>query len=319
MLDTKKQLVWSKLRVGVVITLALLTLLVTVFFAGGLQNILSPKVELTAQIHDAKGLRKGSPVWISGIEVGSVKSIDLDPAHGTLITLSVHKSTLPYIKKDSLVSVLTMGLLGDKYVELSSGSSFAEPATPKDVLRGTTHLELKDAMEIGTASVQRMSDFIESLQNLVSKIEKGEGSLAKFLGDPSLYSNLKESSETLLRIAKEFRESHGTMKKLLEDPVLHTKMVGAASQVENFGRKLNEGEGSLKKLVEDPALYDNLARASLQLSSILERIDRGEGLAGTLISDQELATELKETLTELKLLTQDIKEHPKKYFKFSLF
>jgi phospholipid/cholesterol/gamma-HCH transport system substrate-binding protein len=96
-------------------------------------------------------------------------------------------------------------------------------------------------------------------------------------------------------------------------------MLTAASSVEEFSRKLNEGKGTIRKLAEDAELYDNLNKASLQLSSILERIDKGEGVAGSLLRDKELAAELKENIASLNELLKDIKEHPMKYFKFSVF
>ena len=353
MFDMKKQLMWSKLKVGLVVTLALLVLLFTVFLAGSIEDILSPKIALRAQIDDVRGLRKGAPVWISGIEVGSVKHIRLSAEHGTIVTLSVNKNTLKHVKKDSQASVLTMGLLGDKYVELSAGSPRAEPIQPGDMIKGASQIDLKNVMEVGTTSVQKMTDFLTKLDHLVTKIEKGEGTISKFISDPSLYDNLKESTKTLSSTLKEIRdargtvrlliddptlynrmvtasssleqfskslnESSGTLKKFMEDPALYNRMLAAASSVEEFTRKLNEGKGTIRKLAEDAELYDNLNKASLQLSSILERIDKGEGAAGTLLRDKELATELKENIASLNELIKDIKEHPKKYFKFSVF
>lgn len=353
MFDMKKQLMWSKLKVGLVITFALVTLFLTVFFAGGIESILSPKAELTAQIRDVKGLRKGAPVWLSGIEIGSVKKIHLHPEQGTMITLAVKKSALEHIKKDAQASVLTMGLLGDKYVELTAGSPGSEPLKPGDMIKGGTQIELKEVMEIGTVSIKKMSDFIEKLDNLVAKIEKGEGTIAKFLSDPSIYNNLNESTRTLSLLSKEIRNSQGTLKMLINDPSLYNKMLAATSSMDEFSRKINESSGSLKKIIEDPSLYDrmtafsssmeefgrklnegdgtlrrlaedaelydNLNKASRQLSAILERIDKGEGVAGSFVKDTEMARELKETITELKELTRDVKAHPTKYFRFSLF
>ncbi|HXX53833.1 MAG TPA: MlaD family protein [Thermodesulfovibrionales bacterium] len=353
MFEMKKQLMWSKLRVGLVATLAFVVLLFTVFLSGSLEDIFSPKVMLRAQIEDVRGLRKGAPVWISGIEVGSVKQIRLSGEYGTIVTLSVNKSTLKYIKKDSHASVLTMGLLGDKYVELSAGSSKAEPIQPGDMIRGASQIDLKNVMEIGTASIQKMTDFLTKMDHLVTRIEQGEGSISKFISDPSLYNNLKESTKTLSSTLKEIKdargtvrllledptlynkmvnasasleqfsksmnESSGTLKKLIEDPALYNRMLTAASSVEEFSSKVNEGQGTLKKLAEDAELYDNLNKASLRLSSILERIDKGEGVAGSLLKDEKLATDLKENIASLNELIKDIKEHPTKYFKFSVF
>ncbi|HWR59238.1 MAG TPA: MlaD family protein [Thermodesulfovibrionales bacterium] len=353
MFDLKKQLMWSKLKVGLVITAALAVLFFTVFFAGGIESLLSPKAELKAKIHDVKGLRKGAPVWLSGIEIGSVKDIRLDPGYGTVVTLSVRKGALDYIKKDSHASVLTMGLLGDKYVEISGGSPDAGHAAKGDTIKGAAQIELKDVMEVGTMSIKQVSDFLKKLDTLVSKIEEGQGSIARFISDPALYNNLRDSAKTLSLTLKEMKEAQGSMKlfiedpslynklltassaverfgntlnegsgslkKIIDDPTLYNKMVAATSSIEEFGKKLNEGQGTLRKLADNAELYDNLNRAALQLSSITERIDRGEGLAGTLVKDKELSGELKGTVVQLKELLKDMREHPKSYFKFSLF
>ncbi len=138
MFDIKKQLLWSKLKVGLVITLALSILFLTVFFAGSIERILSSKAELRAHIQNVKGLRKGAPVWISGIEVGSVKDINLHPEYGTIVTLSLNKNFLKFLRKDAEASILTKGLLGDKYIELSNGSPGAGPIKPNDIIKGVS-------------------------------------------------------------------------------------------------------------------------------------------------------------------------------------
>lgn len=326
MFDMKKQLMWAKLKVGIVITLALLTLFITVFFAGNIQDIFSPKVQIKAQIKDARGLRRGSPVWISGIEIGSVKSIDLNPEYGTLVTMSVNRGAMKFIKKDSQASVLTMGLLGDKYIEVSGGSSQVELIKPGDMIKGATQLEIQDIVNASSVSIQKITEFMDKFGNFIEKIEKGEGTIVKFLTDPSIYNNLRETTKTLSIIVKDFKESEGTVKLLMKDPSLYNKLLSTTSSLEEFSRKLNKGQGTLKRLAEDPQLYENLNTASKQLSLILKRIDSGEGVAGSLVKDKELDREMKDTLTELKTsvtefkeLIRDIREHPKKYFKFSVF
>jgi len=326
MFDMKKQLMWAKLKVGIVITLALLTLFITVFFAGNIQDIFSPKVQIKAQIKDARGLRRGSPVWISGIEIGSVKSRDLNPEYGTLVTMSVNRGAMKFIKKDSQASVLTMGLLGDKYIEVSVGSLQAELIKPGDMIKGAAQLEIQDIVNASSESIQKVTEFMDKFGNFIEKIEKGEGTIAKFLKDPSIYDNLRETTKTLSGIVKDFKESEGTMKLLMKDPSLYNKLLNTTSSLEEFSSKLNRGQGTLRRLAEDPQLYENLNTASKQLSLILEKIDAGEGVAGSLVKDKELNREMKDTLvelknsvTEFKELIKDVKEHPKKYLKFSIF
>jgi phospholipid/cholesterol/gamma-HCH transport system substrate-binding protein len=353
MFDAKKQLKWLKLKVGVVITVALFILVVAVFFAANIQNILTEKAELKIQFTDVMGLRRGAPVWILGIEEGSVKSIKLDPVHGVVVTVSVNRKSLQFVGKESQATIMTMGLLGDKYIELSAGPPHGESIRPGETIKGSTQTGLRSVMETVGVAIEKMGQFIERVDKLVTRIEKGQGTIAKFLNDPTLYNHMTEASRHLSAVLEDVRnsrgtlkllledpsvynrilsatvsmeeftrrinESSGTLKNLIEDPSLYNKILAAASQAEEFSRKLNEGRGTLRKMIEDPTLYENFNRDLDELSSILGRIDKGEGVAGALIQDKELARELKDTITELKELLKDIKDHPGKYFKFSLF
>ena len=326
MFETKKQLRWSKLKAGLVITIACLALLVAVFFAGNIEKMFSPKAELKVAFRDVRGLRRGAPVWIFGTEVGSVRNIHLDPVHGAIVTISLNKDALRFLKKDSQASIMTMGLLGDKYIELSAGSPQGEPLQPGEIIKGTEPIQFSQLMETTGVAIEKMGDFINKLDIIVTKIEEGQGSLAKFFTDPTIYNNLKKSTETLSQLLEDIKNSEGTLKMLIEDPSLYKKTVTTISSIEEFSRKLNEGSGTLKKLIEDPELYGNLNQAASRLSSILGGIEKGKGVAGALIGDEELAKELRDLLLELRKLSfeleglaKDIKEHPKKYFKFSLF
>ena len=353
MFDMKKQIRWSKIKVGLVITIALLALLAAVFFAGNIQNLFIPKVDLKVRFPDIEGLRSGAPVWILGIEEGSVKDMHLDPVYGVIVDMSINKNALKFLKKDSRATILTMGLLGDKYIELSTGSPAAKPVEPGEMVKGTTQKGIRDVMETSAITIGKMTEVIDKLGSLVTNIESGEGTIAKLISDPAVYDNLREATGKLALLIEEIKNSRGTLgmliedpslynkilataseleefgktinkssgtvKKLLEDPSLYDKMLATASELDEFSRKLREGHGTLGMLLENPELYENLNKDLKQLSSILERIDKGEGLAGALISNRELAKELEETIGELKNLLKDIKEHPKKYFKFSVF
>ncbi|HEX8949296.1 MAG TPA: MlaD family protein [Dissulfurispiraceae bacterium] len=326
MFDVKKQYVWSKLKVGIVLTTAIVLILLAVFFAGGIEHLLVPKADIQARIKDVRGLRKGAPVWVSGIEIGYVKDMSLNPEYGTLVVMSIDRNALKYIKKDSVANIITMGLLGDKYVELSNGTSAAGPISPGDTIKGRAQPDIKDLVDTSTESLGKATEFIDKLGHFIEEIQKSEGVIGKLIKDPELYRDLRDSTVSLNRILGDFRKSQGTVKKLIEDPSLYNKLSAASSSMEEFSRKMNQGTGTLKRLAEDPALYDNLNRASQQLNAVLQEIDSGKGAAGALIKDKQLAVEvreavagLKETVEELKSLTKDIKANPRKYFKFSLF
>jgi phospholipid/cholesterol/gamma-HCH transport system substrate-binding protein len=326
MFEPQKQLRWSKLKVGLVLTIALLIFVVAVFFAANIQSLLISKVELRIQFTDVMGLRKGAPVWILGIEEGSVKSIKLDPAYGVIVTVSINKNSLKFVSKQSHATIMTMGILGDKYIELSAGPPQGESIGPGEMIKGSAETGLRNMMGTVGVAIEKMGQFIERMDNLITKVEQGQGTIAKFLNDPTLYNNLTEASQNLSRVMEDLRNSRGTLKLLVEDPSLYNKALATTSSMEEFSKRLNDSAGTLKKLIEDPEMYERLNKASAQISSILEGIEKGKGMVGALTKNEELPKDLQEVLVELKKLSieiealaKDIKENPKKYFKFSVF
>ncbi len=326
MFDMKKQLMWSQMKVGVVISIALALLLLTVFFAGGVGDLFTPKVIIRAEIKDVKGLRRGAPVWVSGIEIGFVKHISLNSQYGTLVTMLIQKSALSYIRNDSNANVITQGLLGDKYIELTGGTLEAGEMKPGSIIKGAAQLEVKDLVEASAKSMVKVTEFVNRVDMMIEHFGKTEGTVAKLLKDPSLYNNLKESSAMLLAFMKELNVSEGSVKMFIKDPSVYNNMLAASSSLEKFSRRINEGDGTLRRLAESPELYDNLSSASRKLDDILSEINSGKGTAGTLLRDKELPADIKETVAglkdavdELRELTRDVRAHPGKYFKFSIF
>ncbi len=331
MFEMKKQLRWSKLKVGIVISLALLVLLVAVFFAGGIEKIFSPKMDLKIQFQDVRGLRKGAPVWLFGTEVGSVREIQLDRTLGTVVTVSLKKSAQGFIKKDAQASIMTMGLLGDKYIELTTGSPKSESIEKGEMIKGSVPVEISEIMETAGISIGKVGDVINRLDNLILKIDEGEGTLAKFLTDPSIYDHLNRSVQSLSHTLQEIKESKGTLRMLIEDPSLYERAVSAVSSIEEFAkmtnesvgeivRKVNESKGTLKKLVEDPSLYDkalatvssmeqltkNIEQISQDVETFTKGLNEKTGTLKRMIDDPSLFDHLNQSSAHLSSLLKRI-------------
>jgi phospholipid/cholesterol/gamma-HCH transport system substrate-binding protein len=331
MYDYVKQHRWATLRVGMVITMALLVIFLAVMFAGDIEKFFAPKLSIYAVVDDVRGLREGSPVWFSGVEIGSVRSIRFTIHNKIQVEMLIMAEALKYLRTDSRANILTLGLLGDKYVEITPGSKGAEDLRAGEIIRGRTPVEIQDVVETSQMSIAKIADFVDMLEKIIVKIERGEGSVAKFIQDPAVYDNLKEATGELKAVTKKIEQGQGTMGRLLNEDELYVDLASSARDIKLFARSLKESDlnifthklatsrGTVNKLIEDESLYDNINSASENLDSVLARIDKGEGLMGSLVSDDELAEELKTTLRELNALIRDIKENPNNYFKFSVF
>lgn len=353
MYDHVKQHKWAKLRVGIVITVALIIVLLAAMFAGNIEKLFTPRVVIYAMVHDVKGLREGSPVWFSGVEIGSVKRIKFTGQQKVRVAMSIVTETLKYLKKDSSANIMTLGLLGDKYVEITPGSNEADGLKAGDTIAGRTQTEIQDVVQSSQDSMAKISEFVSRLEEILVKIDKGQGSVSRFIRDPAVYENLKEAVKELTMLvrkiengqgtmgrllnedtlytdvassvkdiklfAQSLKKSEGTLNKVINDPSLYDRFQKASTSLDTFTQKLASSKGTVNKLIEDDSLYENLNSASEKINKVLDRIDNGQGLMGSLVKDDELSKELKSTIKELNVLIKDIKENPSNYFKFSIF
>ena len=239
------------------------------------------------------------------------------------------------------------------YLELSPGSSESPGLREDDSLAGSAQLEFQDVVEKSKESISRLNDLAKRLDHFIAMVEEGKGTLPMLLKDRALYDNLTDASKNLSLVLnkvdkgngtlgrflfddklyaklessanniKEFsdglNESSSTLNRLIKDRELYDRFLSVSSSLDEFTKKLASGKGTMGRLVEDESIYENLDSASKRFSALLQRIEEGKGVLGDLTAEGELDAELKKTVKDLNDLVKDIKENPKKYFKFSLF
>jgi len=352
---------WSQLKVGIFIICALIFLAGGILIMGKKTNLFSPKGKISVIMTDVAGLKVGAPVWLAGVDVGDVALIRFErprTSNEVEIDLQVDLEALKKIGPDSIITVKTRGLMGEKYVDITPSKVYSE-VQPKR-LYGTQLPKLDDVMlKAGTA--------FDTLNGIIGRTEKGEGSLGRLLRDPKLYDNLSNltqelnvfvmqvnhgegtlgklsrSSEPYDRMmdilnrtdetVRDIQNSSGTLNKLIYDRQLYDKLVAladksaqAADDVRELNKKLTSRDTTIGKLLGDREFYDkgmallNQADKSVKaFEEVANRVNRGEGTAGKLISDQELYLRLNSMVDRVNDLVKDIKDHPKRYLKFSVF
>ncbi len=352
---------WAQVRVGIFIVCALLFLAGGIILMGQKSKLFSATGTLSVIMNDVAGLKVGAPVWLAGIDVGVVTGVGFEKpekSNEVEIVLEVDEESLKKIGADSVVTIKTRGLMGEKYVDVTPSASYS--LKPLHRLVGVQTVRFEDVMKKADSS-------FEMLNGIVGRINQGEGSLGRLTRDPKLYDNLALLSRQLGRVVsdinggkgtigkligssepydrlisileradrtlQEISESDGTMNRFIHDRQLYDKLVlladksvQAAEDVRALNRKISSPEGTIGLLINDRKLYDKgtdlLTRADNSLKSLEEvaaRINRGEGTAGKLIGERELYDKMNGMVNSVDLLVNDIKMNPGRYVKFSLF
>ncbi|MGC2423311.1 MAG: MlaD family protein [Nitrospirota bacterium] len=315
--DYTKNLRWSRLKVGILVSAALVIIFLVVIFASNIGGLFANNIIVYSNFSDIKGLKDGAPVRLSGVQIGSVKGIYFQSAGAVRVAMSIKEDYLRFLTKDSVAAVSTMGILGDKFIELSAGTDGRLP--PGGVIAGTTSLDIQKIAGSGNAVIAKLGTVVERLDHILYLIENGNGSASKFIKDPSLYDNLNASTKRLADILDSINSGRGSLGRIVKDDTLYSELEASARDLRQFTLSLKNSDGTLKKLVADKSLYENLDASSKKLSSILDRLDKGEGTLGGLTKNGRVSKDLEQTISDLKALIEDIKQHPKKYLKISLF
>jgi outer membrane protein OmpA-like peptidoglycan-associated protein len=156
-------------RVGILVVLALLFLSIGIFLIGNKDFLFSSTYRLKADFQDVGGLNNGAEVRIGGIHQGTVKEIDLpsQPDGKVTVVMNLKSGTRNIIKKDSRASIKTEGLVGDKYVQISFGSTKSEPIGDDATIASETQKDVAaQAQAIADEAQAGIGAFRDNMQAL---------------------------------------------------------------------------------------------------------------------------------------------------------
>jgi phospholipid/cholesterol/gamma-HCH transport system substrate-binding protein len=312
----------KEVRVGALIAIGLLLIFGAFFIIGDQEGIFTRKYTLHARFANVEGLTVGAPVRLGGVKVGSVSAINFSSDvqdQRIIITMAISSSSFDRIRKDSHAKLGSAGLLGDRTVDMTVGTSQAAPIAQGDFINTVESPQLGDLISEGGNAMGDIKETARNAKEISWKINSGSGSLAQILNDPRLYTNLDSLLNLWTEITIKINSGKGSFARIVNDPSLYDNLAASLNEIKTFMANLNGGHGSLGKMVQQDAFYyrfDSLLTAATQT---LSKINNGEGTAGQIVNNSELYQKVNTTMDALNDLIIDFKAHPKKYVKLSIF
>jgi phospholipid/cholesterol/gamma-HCH transport system substrate-binding protein len=302
----RKQLTWTELRVGLFVLAGLFILAVAIFYVTG-AGILGPKYRLTTYLPEVEGLTQGAPVRLDGVEIGNVQSISLTPhpvdqLHNITLVLRIDKKFQDNIRTDSNASLITEGLLGNRYVTVKRGLT-GTVLRPNDVIPGKEEAAMKQMVERGAELMQNLGALSEDLRGIVNKVQEGQGTLGKFMNDPSLYNHLNNAVGRVDSMTASVQQGQGSVGKLIATDELYDKLNSTVGRAENVLTAVQEQKGTMGKLIYDPAVYENAKGFVEKGNALLADVREGKGTLGKLTKDDALYTNLRDASANVREAT----------------
>ncbi len=310
-----------QVRVGLLILLGVLVLVIAVFTVGDQEGVWKSKYVLHVKYDDVYGLLPGSPVRLSGLRVGTVKEIEFsntDP--GKLeVRLAIDEAVKPFIRSDSRAIIGTLGLLGDKTIEIFAGTDTAKVLEDGDYLTSAKSSSIEGIIAEGGAAVENIREATFHAKEIIEKINNGTGSLGLFVNDPNVYFDLNKLLILTNNLTRQLESGQGSFAKFITDSTFYVEMRDLASNTNLLFDSLTSGSGTFAQLMNDPKPYEDLRSIVASWRTITDRINNGEGAAGQFLTNDSLYYNFSRTLDRAEALLEDFRLNPGRYLKLRIF
>lgn len=291
----------QKIKLGVLVLLGLLLFITAIYFIGNKKNMFGQTSELTAVFNNVNGLQVGNNVRYSGINVGTVRAIEMENDTVIRVTMILQTKILQHIKKDAVAIISSDGLVGNMIININPGRNSKESVQPGDTVKTFSRVKTDDMMETLSVTNENAALLTADLLKISHQIIQGKGTLGVLLNDTLIAKDLKQTLNYLKITTKGTTESVQKLNQLLASLQNENNVIGI----------LNDTlvAGQLKRTVA------NLDQSSAQLQVVLTNLNEtvtnikeGDGALNYLSNDPTLVKQIDSTMTNLSQASEKLNE-----------
>ncbi len=191
----------NEVKVGIVVAIAIVILIFSAFIVkeGEIRGFRTKEYTIKVIFNFVGGLKETAAVRLAGVKVGQVEKIRFiqKPTTKVEATLTLRESI--QLREDAQFSITVVGLLGEKYIEITPGSLDAPIIKPETILVG------KDAVDISKV-LSKAGEAMKDLGGIISSIREGKGTVGKLVIDEELYDNLNAMVKNLRELTEDVKE-----------------------------------------------------------------------------------------------------------------
>lgn len=313
-------------RVGLLVLVAVVIVVVGVLLIGEQNQLFRTKAEYYILFNNVSGLQAGNPVQLNGVDVGRVQEVVLpaEPGKNDIrVDITVDQRYASRVREDSVASIKTLGLLGDKFIELSSGSPDVPPLPEGGQIPTAPTTSIDELLSSGENLMDNVIAISFSLRTILGRMEQGEGILGRLTVDTpeaeALITSFRGTMTAVEQVAEKLDTGEGPLPRLINDREMAQRVDDSLARLESLLAKMEEGEGALPKLLNDPAtaqkVDDTLAElqsAATALSDFVQEVESSEGLLQRMLMDEEygeeVAGQVREVVERIDRLTYEVAE-----------
>ncbi len=284
----------QKIKLGLFVIVTGILLVLALYFIGKKQNIFGSTFYVSAVFDNVNGLKLGNNVRYSGINVGTVRRIEMINDSTICVDMAMESDILRHMRTDAKAIVGSDGLVGSMVVNIFPGSTKSPFLQPGDTLMSIKKVSTSDMLSTLSVTNANAADLSAELLKITSSLNEGQGTLGRLLNDQEMGADLKETISNLKKVSRDaskvVQDLKGVISEIeLEESLLYVLVndTVAARQFRSILQNLDES--SLR-----------ISEAAGNLNEVVSDVKEGEGTFNYIMTDTTLVNDIDETVRNVK-------------------
>jgi len=289
-------------KLGIMVLAGLVFLIFTLYMIGKNQNIFGSSITIISVVENVNGLVPGNNVRFQGIDVGTVKSIDMSNDSAIHVTLYIQKKMHPFIRKNAVTTINTDGLMGNKIIHILPQEGLAPQVEEGDMLSSKPPLNTGEMLEKLNVTGDYLETTLFNLSEVSEKLNKSE-SLWALLSDDQLPEDIKNVIGEFRKAGSNAAELAKTGKEIMKDFEKGKGIINQAFTDSVMAENLSESIENIQKTSADAVLMME------EMRKIMESIGAGKGTAGMILSDSLMRESLINSMVNIEKSTYNFNQN----------
>lgn len=316
-------------KLGMFVVVGILLFIVIIYVIGINRNLFGSNFILNSQFKNVSGLKVGSNVRLSGINIGTVSKIEFITDSLVLVRLLIKDEFQQYIKIDALASIGSDGLVGDKVLIIEPGSYSKSVVKDNGIIASNSTIEIEDVMKSIKKSAENAEIITNELADFSFKMNDKNGFLSKVMTDKKFalsmektIGNLEISTNEIAKFSPKINDQNGVINRLFVDKNFSNKIDKTITNLEKstsdlsiFTSKINTENSTLTKLITDPNFAKSISNTfrNLEISTndfvkFTSKINNDSNVLSKLIDNKRLGNSVDSTITKIGVGAEGIIE-----------
>lgn len=282
----------EKIKLGIFVIIGLSVFVAAVYFIGNKKNLFGNTVHLSSVFNNVNGLQLGNNVRYSGINVGTVRNIEMINDTVIKVDMVIQGDILKHIKKNAIATISSDGLVGSMLINIIPGSGEAPSVEPGDVIQSFSRTRTEDMLKTLNVTNENAAVLTSDLIKITHEITEGKGTIGTLLYDREMANDLKETMHYLKMTSQGTNESIANLNKLINSLNKKDNVVGVindtavANQIKNIVINLQKSSKKIDLVVDN-------------LNTTIDNAKGGKGVINYLSNDPKLVRKVDSTMTNI--------------------